>query len=406
MLVVGLVGVAAGPASASSDDRGGAVRGERGDGILVGCGQGHYKTIGAAVSHASSGDTIVVCPGTYHENVVVPADKQLTLRGLGHAVIDASGPHTGAQPGIQVLSSHSVVSGFTVKRAFGEGILVGYEPVLPGTHPLPPAVSGVTISGNVVVDNDQGNPTNQALSASPYSQCIAQGPVPGDCGEGIHLLSATDSTVTDNRVSGNSGGILLTDENGPASGNVVSDNQVTDNVYDCGITVAGHNIKLAGGVFDNRFLDNRVSGNGTKGQGAGILFATPVPGDASTYGVGGAVYDNFVAGNVIWGNGLAGVTVHSHAPGQDLNGNVIVHNFIGTNNLAPDEDFGPAFVDAQTTGVIVTAVSDVSITVAHNVIARNENGVWLGEVGGAAITATGLASNAFFQVTNHVVTVP
>lgn len=299
-----------------------------------------------------------------------------------------------------------MVSGFTVKNAFGEGILVGYEPVPPGTHPLPPSVSGVTISGNVVVTNDQGNSTNSPLTNSPYAQCIAQGPVPGDCGEAIHLLSATDSTVTDTRVSGNTGGILLTDENGPTSGNVISKNQVTDNVYVCGITVAGHNIKLAGGVHDNRFLDNWVSGNGTQGQGAGILFATPVPGAAAPDGVGGAVYDNLVEGNVIWGNGLAGVTVHSHAPGQDLNGNVIVHNFIGTNNLTPDEDFGPAFVAAQTTRVIVTAVSDVSITVAHNVIVHDVNGVWLGEVGGAALTVTGLASNAFFTVTNRVVTVP
>ena len=205
---------------------------------------------------------------------------------------------------------------------------------VPGTP-----ITGVTVTDNTVVHNDQGNPTGAPQTSSPYPECNGSAQAPGDCGEGIHLMVADNSSVVGNQVSHNSGGILLTDGFGPTDGNLVAFNTVSDNTFDCGITIAGHNPgafvggipqSTAGGVFDNRIQYNSVSGNGVAGQGAGVLLATPLP--------GGAVYDNQVQNNVIWGNGLAGVTVHSHAPGQDLNGNVIEGNFIGTNNLDGDFD--------------------------------------------------------------------
>jgi hypothetical protein len=52
----------------------------------------------------------------------------------------------------------------------------------------------------------------------------------------------------------------------------------------------------------------------------------------STAGVSG----NVVMGNVIHGNGLSGVTIHAHEPVQNLNGNEIVGNKIGRNNLLGD----------------------------------------------------------------------
>ena len=63
-------------------------------------------------------------------------------------------------------------------------------------------------------------------------ECQASGNVPGDCGEGIHLMSVTDSTVSHDYVTKNSGGILLTDEFGPTDGNVIEHNLVTNNASD------------------------------------------------------------------------------------------------------------------------------------------------------------------------------
>ena len=97
------------------------------------CRSARFRTIQSAVNAARPGSTVVVCPGTYHEQVVV--SKPLSLQGQ-RATID----ETGVTPTFQVntagsrhaddlrrrgrsLSSDIRFSGFTVTHALGEGIL-------------------------------------------------------------------------------------------------------------------------------------------------------------------------------------------------------------------------------------------------------------------------------------------
>ena len=146
--------------------------------------------------------------------------------------IGPSGP--GSAPclaGLTIKSSHVKVEGFTVQGAIGEGILATGS--LRGG-----SISDVTIEENRVVGNNTGGmpPT----SNSPYPQCVEQGEIPGDCGEGIHLMGVRDSRVSENYVSGNLGGVLLTDEFGPTHDNLIAHNVIKDNVDDCGVTVPGH----------------------------------------------------------------------------------------------------------------------------------------------------------------------
>lgn len=358
--------------------------------LSAGCGHASYPTIGAAVSAAASGDTILVCPGTYHELLTVPAGKPLTIEGTGDPVVDAAGlsdPATGQYSGVLVQASGTTIEGLTVEHATGEGILVqGAAGTAPLTH--------VTIRGNHVVANDQGNPDGTPITTSPYTQCDEiPGPLPGDCGEAIHLWSVADSAVTGNYVSHDSGGILLTDESGPTHGNLIAGNTVADNPYDCGVTLGGHNKGAApngvpdpavAGVYGNTIEHNRSTGNGLQGQGSGVLLGSAVP--------GGAVYDNLVTGNYLSGNGLAGVTLHSHLPGQDLNGNVVTGNLIATNNVHGDFDSPPA--DPATTGVLARSAGPLSITVEGNVIRQDTYGIWITP----NVTATGAARNTFAAV--------
>jgi nitrous oxidase accessory protein NosD len=343
------------------------------------CATAAYDAISAAIAAAAPGATVVVCPGTYDTSVVVM--KPLTLTGHG-ATIDA----TGHDVGITVVASGATVEGFTVTGATGEGILVVGKPGQP--------VRDVTVSDNLVVGNDRGNPTGGPISDASYRECNAVGQVPGDCGEGIHLMVAEHAIVRGNEVVGNAGGILLTDEFGPTDHNLVENNVVVGNVLDCGITLASHSPAgfahgqrhpQAGGVFDNVIRHNFSADNGTVGQGAGILMATPLP--------GGAVYGNEIADNTVEGNGQAGITVHSHTPGEDLNGNVIVGNTIGVNNLAGDMDFAP-HVNKATTGITVATVAPLTITIQGNTVVGDANGVW--EVGPVRIA--GLGTNVFVHV--------
>jgi parallel beta-helix repeat protein len=346
------------------------------------CATAAYTSIQAAVNAAPPGATVVVCPGTYDTAVLVV--KPVVLQGQ-NATINA----TGHDVGITVVANGATVEGFTVTGATGEGILAVGKPGHPVEH--------VTIRDNTVVGNDRGNPTGAPIKNSPYRECNAVGPVPGDCGEGIHLMVAAYSSVIDNTVVGNAGGILLTDEFGPTDHNLIQGNVVVGNLLDCGITLAGHSPQAVvhgvpapqkAGVYANVVTHNVAIDNGTVGQGAGILLATGAP--------GGGVYGNEVRDNVAEGNGLAGITVHSHVPGEDLNGNVIAGNVIGVNNLDGDADFTP-HVDKATTGVIVATMGPLSITIQGNQITGDATGVWYT----GPVHISGLASNVFVHVSSQ-----
>lgn len=286
----------------------------------------------------------------------VKIDKRLSLVGLHRPVIDA----TGNTNGIVIsgdAAARSVVSGFVVERANQEGILAMHT-------------TRVTIRRNIVRQNDLG-----ATATPPTGECAPQGEVPGDCGEGVHLMSVTRSRVLANRVTHNAGGILLTDELGPTARNVVSRNRVLDNPYDCGITIAGHNDKAVqsgtlmpkvAGIYRNTITRNFANRNGLRGEGAGILLATAGPGTA--------VYSNLIKGNTANGNNLAGVTLHSHAPGDFLDNNRITRNLVRNDNLGGDPDAG----DKDTTGILVfSAVTPLKGTVIRgNVIRDVHFGIW------------------------------
>jgi Periplasmic copper-binding protein (NosD) len=366
------------------------------------CQSARYSTIQSAVDAASPGSRIFVCPGTYDEGVVI--GKKLSLEG-NWVTIDAASSSTGN--GIQIIGpggSGTTVTGFRIENAKFEGILVGSPPVAPTETEGKPnteggaGLAGVTIAGNTVVENDKGFGTT-------FGQCFSTPEAPGDCGEAIHLVSVTDSTVVGNKIAHNAGGILLTDEFGPTSGNTIRFNDSNHNETDCGITLAGHSSAAVdpetglptgkAGVFDNLIEHNSSTDNGVLGQGAGILM-----GGGGPYT---GVYANRIIGNYAAGNGLAGITIHQHLVG-DLNGNVLEHNALGTNNLDGDYDFKAAAA-TETTGILIASGEPPSglppfllpgpienTVVRGNWIGFNKIGIWTLGVDPATTT---IAGNAF-----------
>ncbi len=360
------------------------------------CDSAAYTTINDAVSAAAAGDTVVVCSGTYKESVAVA--KSLVLTGQG-ATVDA----TGQDVGIRITASNVTVMGFTVENATGEGILAQQPnpvkgPMIQGNQFYTGTpITHVVIKHNVVMNNNQGGlPANAGTTS--YAECKPSGQVPGDCGEGIHLWSVADSQVLLNTVTGNLGGILLTDEFGPTYGNLIAGNTVTDNAYDCGITMPGHNLAMDpqtgkmmptfGGVYDNMVRNNVILDNGLKGEGAGVLVAAPFPGSAS--------YDNTIKSNYIMGNDLAGVTMHSHAPGAFIGGNKVLDNVIGRNNVGGDPD---AQVKPTAAIVIWSAATPMQETIAGNTLFDDWYGVW---TSANVATPGAYHSNTFWSISTHV----
>ncbi len=300
-------------------------------------------TIGYAVGQAKPGNTISVAAGTYDESVSIT--KRLKVIGH-HATIDAAG--LSQLNGVVIsgaAAAGTVLRGFTIEDAALEGIFVN-------------KTTRITITGNTVVDND---------TEGPYGpDCVAQ---PDDCGEAIHLQTVTHSRVSGNLVQNNIGGILLTDEDGPTWGNVISGNRVLDNTLDCGITLASHwfdptassGVKAGvGGVYRNLVVGNVSNGNGAAGIG---VFAGPP---------GAAAWGNVVVGNVARNNGEGGVMIHSHTPAQYASANVVVNNTLSGNGIDTDNPGD----DASTGISIFSAVVPIQRTiVAANRISNEHYGI-------------------------------
>jgi nitrous oxidase accessory protein NosD len=321
---------------------------------------GCKTTISAAVSAASAGDTIQVAPGTYNEQVVITKPVSLVASRERMPVIDATGLNNGifvngmaAAPNAGVADV--LISGFNVQNANFEGILVANA-------------TGVILVDNKVHDNNRALDIAGASCAGIPAFETNEGE---DCGEGIHLMGTDHVSVVRNDVGNNSGGILISDETGPSHANLITGNNVHDNPYDCGITIASHgpatsivpSQHLPFGITNNTVADNVSEHNGyqTPGAGAGVGIFAPFPGTTNA--------GNVVIHNEIRNNGLPGVTMHNHAwspfaPPVNLNDNAIIGNHI-SGNAADTEDAatpGP-------TGINLYSVAPVWGTViSQNVI--------------------------------------
>lgn len=324
--------------------------------VSVGCGGDSFSTISEGVDAVADGGTVSVCAGNYSEDVVVT--KPVTLQGPRTAVVDPGTANNSplfdilGNNAFTVLSPYVTINGFTVQHATGDGVF------LAGDHGVVQNVSSVN-NGNDGINVD----------GSSYSK-IQRNTVSGNNG-GIELANDPDAA-----------GITLPGVTGTASYDSVVDNVVDGNPFACGIFLVDH----AGGgpstgIHDNVVQRNQVTNNALDGYGAGILLASAME--------NGAVYNNLLQGNTILGNGLSGVSVHSHVPGQTFGGNVVTGNDIGTNNVR-----GFDAPDHQTTGVFIGSNDPLGITVSHNTIHDNHFGVYTA----GPVTAHALKSNRYTQV--------
>ncbi|MDX6210648.1 MAG: serine protease, partial [Frankiales bacterium] len=180
-------------------------------------------TITAAIAAARDGDTIVVSPGTYHENV--------DFNGKAVTLESAEGPATtiidgGYRDSAVIFRHHesllSVLRGFTVQHGYSSGISIAVE-----GGGIAVLDASPTIDGNVVKDNAAMN-----------------------SGGGIYMLGSgliENNVVENNRqglnagdyVGGLGGGGIAVES---AGGAIVIGNQVLDNTwygYPDGMLVAG-----------------------------------------------------------------------------------------------------------------------------------------------------------------------
>ncbi len=298
---------------------------------------GCYSTIQAAVNHASANDVIKVAHGTYTEQVTIGIPLSILGEDADRVTVDATGLAHGFfvdgfdNPGL----ANVTIAGFTVENAMFEGIIVV-------------SASNVTIRNNHINNNDAspGLEFTGATMGCPGQpgNGVYENDESGDCGGALHLIGTSHSVVSDNSMTGNADGILISDETVESHDNILLRNSLVNNPLECGIVLASHPptghvsppFAPHYGVDHNTVAENVSIANGVKigGSGVGLFSDGNEP---------GRVEGNLVIHNKLIGNGLGGVDLHTHVgpafglPADSMDGNVIIGNFIAK-NLADQAD--------------------------------------------------------------------
>lgn len=244
-----------------------------------------FCTIQAAVSAASSGDTIYVHAGTYFEHVTI--DKSLTLQGEDRntTIVDGSGSGNV----IYVTANYVTVSGLTAANGdYGIYLIsnwsihhitlrdvimtlnsqVGFcAPHSGGYHLIEDSIisnSGGGASyahqfGNSIIRNCEVFGNGGALSVAWGSNTQITSNLVHHNGAGIHFDSMSNSVIENNIVHHNTG-------NGISTGFAASNNIIRDNiVYDNGKGIF-HSTGTSGSkVYHNDLIGNTVQGRDDSG---------------------------------------------------------------------------------------------------------------------------------------------
>jgi len=318
--------------------------------LLVGA--GGYATINAAIAAANAGDTILIAPGTYNENVNV--NKSVTLMGAAPGVViqgtfetdnaiagdvnvflrtGNAGAYSGAAGnGIAVSADNVTISNITV-----DGFLTGVAAT--GAN-----VSGLTMSGVTVQDSvfGFGKPNGTTLTN----------------------LLIEDSAFVDSYI-----GVYLYNDNPALAGASDAINTTITNTTFLDLTQKGIYAETAQGttLFDGLIMNNvgqygggtPFGANGANGSGIDLNFKF------NTY-AGDVTISNFDFLNV------------GSSTGVDPNGHANAAAIAVKGRDEPNHGtYGPNPAD----------VSDLTVTIANGTIDGTSTGIRAGEAGKPDTTA-------------------
>jgi hypothetical protein len=356
----------------------------------------NYSTIQDAVNNAQFGDTIIVRPGTYQENVVF-YQKALTLQsevGPELTIID------GAQNGSCVTfidSFNGTLDGFTITNGSGSDLatlLISYPTML-----MPPQLPG-RLGGGILCLNSGPSITNNIITGNGAT---GASPLLPDYGGGMAYYSSagmiTNNTISNNVAATRAGGLSCYAGSFP----FITGNAITGNSQPGG--------EGGGGIYNwynsvPIMTQNEISGNSTTSFGGGIAVEGSI-----------ALTDNLISGNQAGdpgGTGLGGGIYAFLTP--FCSANIMRNTIVG--NWAFDK--GGAIYATGNENIIIEAnviqgnsvtgvglgggicAEDVFATIQSNVIADNSAGNTLGLGGGiysAGLTSS-LTNNTFFGNTS------
>ncbi len=241
-----------------------------------------YTSIQKAIDNANPGDTILVYPGTYKENIVVDRELKITSKSGNpeDTVILAA---TQKEHVFNVVSDNVIIKGFGIKNAAGVPGNYKYGIFLDGTE-------NCRIDSNYISNNREAvyliNSSNNTLINNKFSEN-------GD--GGVILRYSHSNTIKNNLASGNIAGIVVIYFSG---NNTVDGNKVSENIL--GIDVQGNN---------NTITNNTVQNN--EKYGIGIEFSA----------------DSTISNNTVNSNERNGIWI------EFSNNNTLKKNILSSNGM-------------------------------------------------------------------------
>jgi parallel beta-helix repeat protein len=196
--------------------------------LSVGAG-GQFKTIQQAVDVAKPGDTVLVAPGTYTENIVV--NKPLTI--TGNATVQAAD----SSKDVFLLTSQGVhIDGLTITGGASGVDVANVSSCMITNIDAHSNVRGVYLAGSTNSEVRRSNLSNNGYGVYcdyATSSTIANNTATGEkgtgntLGDGIYMYYGGSNTVSNNDLSSNHvyGISLFRSSNNTITGNTISQNE-------------------------------------------------------------------------------------------------------------------------------------------------------------------------------------
>ncbi len=344
-----------------------------------------HSTIQAALNAASSGDTVLVQPGTYTENITWPATNGIKLISAGdttNTIIDGGSSGRVIDMSSGTIDTTTVIRGFQLTNGeasswgeYGAGLyLNGVSPLLDSVRIAHNKVTGNARAYGVGIHCSNGSPIfrhvsivhNKAESSRHYGggiHCSSCNAAFYDSeisynsldtttycfGAGVYLAQKSNAVFKRTKVIGNTlasgsfgngGGFYISDTSNAVLTNVLI---AKNSVYEGGGTVNGAGIYSDDSqpVITNATIVDNIASNGT--LEAGGIFQ----------GYNGDQYGPIVINSILW-NPNASSEFYPYAQLDSVIYSDVKGGYAGTGNLDTLPEFvGSGDYDLQSTSPVI-----------------------------------------------------